>query len=71
MAHAETCPICWGSGKVQDPDGLASETKTCRGCGGSGWVSVQDEAVGWPAYTLPYPSISMTPRLDQSDLVVM
>ena len=44
MTHAERCPICYGSGKVSDPDygkfTGAQPTKTCHGCGGSGWVTV-------------------------------
>ncbi len=47
MAHAETCPICNGSGKIAirggklDTTALASPTKTCHGCGGTGWVTVK------------------------------
>ena len=47
MAHAETCPICGGTGKFRYPllDGSSSATpleSTCHGCGGLGWVTVQD-----------------------------
>ncbi len=34
MAHAEICPVCKGNGKV--------EKETCHGCGGKGWVQVDD-----------------------------
>ncbi len=43
MAHAEKCPICYGTGQVNpDPVGTAVNLKTCHGCGGTGWVTVQD-----------------------------
>ena len=46
MAHAETCPICWGKGTI--PDGnSALDIKPCHGCGGSGWVSVADVSSTW------------------------
>lgn len=57
MAHAEKCPICYGKGKV-----LEEATKyekvptmnTCYGCGGKGWVEVQDNE---NAGIWPWPSI--------------
>lgn len=55
MAHAETCPLCGGTGNkngapVDNPIGT---NETCGGCGGLGWVSVQDNenAVTWPLVT--------------------
>ena len=36
MAHAEKCPVCGGSGKVQS----VNIVDTCHGCGGKGWVAV-------------------------------
>lgn len=48
MSHAEKCPVCEGSGKV--------ETK-CHGCDGKGWVEVQDNAVPY----IPYESYPYTP----------
>jgi DnaJ-class molecular chaperone len=51
MSHAEKCPVCQGFGHVLD---LAVPTATsrvpmrpCHGCGGTGWVTVQD-GVGLP-----------------------
>jgi len=48
MAHVEKCPVCEGRGYVQhlDNPGLAG-TQTahnvpCHGCGGKGWVTVED-----------------------------
>ncbi len=44
MNHAEKCPVCKGAGKVSSNN--ASTTGpyfgTCHGCGGKGWVTVQD-----------------------------
>ena len=45
---AELCPVCSGTGKYRPP-GDASCTalpmlRPCHGCGGQGWVSVQDIA---------------------------
>jgi DnaJ-class molecular chaperone len=45
MAHAEKCPVCYGSGRVKVGYPLATidyGDKTCHGCGGTGWVTVQD-----------------------------
>lgn len=51
MAHAESCPICWGKGKLED--GEHKGGKTCHGCSGKGWVEVQDPEQGlyWPKTT--------------------
>ena len=38
QSHAETCPVCWGKGKIKT-DSTSKET-TCHGCGGLGWVKV-------------------------------
>lgn len=42
--HAQRCPVCYGKGVIHD-DAYPSmaDTKTCHGCGGSGWVCVPDE----------------------------
>lgn len=54
MAHAEKCPVCNGSGKVEEiiPYNYGSSSlstpiniKTCHGCNGSGWITVPDENV--------------------------
>jgi DnaJ-class molecular chaperone len=43
MAHAEKCPVCNGTGnKNGAEDNLYGTNIICRGCGGSGWVEVQD-----------------------------
>jgi len=61
MAHAEVCPICQGTGSVENivsdnttmPDGIGG--RPCHGCGGAGWVSVQDHC------PMP-PPVPYTPR---------
>ena len=50
MAHAEMCPVCEGSGTVGV--GTLNEVRTCNGCGGSGWITVQD----------PFPCIPIANR---------
>ena len=45
MSHAERCPVCQGVGKL--PIGWPYATvnygmQACHGCGGDGWVTVQD-----------------------------
>ena len=47
MSHAQSCPICFGKGKIKDPDynpQLSGDPimVTCHGCGGRGWVQVED-----------------------------
>ena len=46
MAHAETCPVCYGSGKIGAEGPI--ERKTCHGCAGKGWVEVGDTIPAWP-----------------------
>lgn len=44
MAHAQTCPICCGKGKLPDDGKSTAVTEpTCHGCDGKGWVEVSDE----------------------------
>ena len=46
MSHAETCPVCHGSGKyTPQNDGMSTAVpmpQTCHGCGGKGWVELYD-----------------------------
>ena len=47
MSHAEKCPICGGSGekprKEQCMDDCYRQKPPCHGCGGNGWVTVDDK----------------------------
>jgi DnaJ-class molecular chaperone len=45
MSHAELCPVCKGSGQVQDNNesGTSIIYKTCHGCKGNGWIVVPGE----------------------------
>jgi len=50
MAHAERCPVCNGSGKrlERPPRECTLATPiiyTCHGCGGLGWITVQDSPI--------------------------
>ena len=56
MAHSEVCLICHGKGEVQDPM-PPYPSKPCHGCGGKGWVEVQDQTV----YPPPRPSPEEVP----------
>lgn len=60
MAHAEVCPVCKGSGMVNDDIGIVHTVHivTCHSCGGSGWVTVQDNRV--------YPYIDTNARMKES-----
>ncbi len=45
--HAEKCPVCNGEGRiteVQHPSGTSAViiSKPCNGCGGRGWIEVND-----------------------------
>ena len=46
MSHSEICPVCNGKGKKQVFNMTTASTapilETCNGCGGCGWVTVQD-----------------------------
>ena len=57
MNHAEKCPVCGGSGKIlnnsppyykDSATSIEPPFTACNGCGGSGWVTVQDTPVFWP-----------------------
>ena len=55
MSHAEKCPICGGSGKLpHDGASTAILYPTCHGCGGVGWVTIQDFHMP-PAQPIPVP----------------
>ena len=43
-SHAEICPICNGRGKVTEDFDTSGELdkRTCHGCGGKGWITVQN-----------------------------
>lgn len=65
MAHAEKCPICLGKGKIAYTGKEAVipwiEQPNCYGCGGKGWVEIQDqqpEYWPWPAYDIPLDTIT-------------
>lgn len=48
LSHAEICPVCRGTGKYTIYNTYVNSTftpyseQTCHGCGGKGWVTVQD-----------------------------
>ena len=59
MSHAERCPVCLGKGTVKMDDWGQHESTggqkyptTCHGCGGTGWVTVQDQ----PQWVVSYPA---------------
>ena len=43
MVHSELCPVCNGKGKLEDMK-VTQGSKNCHGCGGLGWVVVQDQS---------------------------
>lgn len=49
MAKAVMCPICGGSGELDDIGYRGSSSwiakKNCHGCGGKGWVEVREDYV--------------------------
>lgn len=55
MKHAEICPVCNGTGlykeylKEQTTIGPIS-IKTCHGCNGKGWVTIDDTTPFIPNY---------------------
>jgi hypothetical protein len=53
MSHAEKCPVCGGTGEVFKETGTSAgkAATACHGCGGRGWVEVQD---GAQYYSVPY-----------------
>ena len=54
IVHSEICPICNGKGKIPNPENVTAPTKiTCYGCGGLGWIPVQDDY--YPYYPPIFP----------------
>ena len=55
MSHSEKCPVCNGTGKIVRWDGwgmgdaasVKARMQHCHGCGGRGWVQVEDEPRIW------------------------
>jgi len=45
MAHAETCPVCNGKGTTDRKE--RGKEDTCHGCGGCGWITVNDPQLTW------------------------
>jgi hypothetical protein len=61
MAHAEKCPVCLGIGKVNTDDkSTAGGQMSCHGCGGKGWIEVQDYN-GFPLYPYYWPNYPPPP----------
>ena len=69
--HAEKCPVCGGSGKLpSDGRSTGFAERTCHGCGGKGWIQVQNGerephiSVPWypiyPAVYSVWPQITFT-----------
>lgn len=59
MAHAEKCPICSGTGRVNTDDkSIVGGQIPCYGCGGKGWVEVQERTLNpmYPYYPPTYPT---------------
>lgn len=55
MSHAEKCPVCEGKGRMCTlPFGYGTDaTKKCHGCGGLGWITVEDR-ISYHYPTYPY-----------------
>lgn len=75
MAHAETCPVCRGSGCTDDGK-EPRITVDCHGCNGKGWVEIGSSdpiAVPmqpWPVYAPPrwlyQPQVTIGPWVYES-----
>ena len=48
MAHAETCPVCGGSGEKRKEIPGDCVTVSCHGCDGKGWVEIGSDSVVVP-----------------------
>ena len=56
---AVLCPVCNGEGQVKDAEIMGAgitkiTTKLCHGCGGKGWVEVQDSHIPYSPETHEY-----------------
>jgi len=60
MAHAETCPVCGGTGKKPDPKCMDDSYAKCHGCDGKGWVEVGNDNIPVP-YPVPVPTPAPSP----------
>uniref|UniRef100_A0A6M3K604 Putative chaperone n=1 Tax=viral metagenome TaxID=1070528 RepID=A0A6M3K604_9ZZZZ len=47
MTHAEICPVCKGTGEKVVKESTSYGTCTfetkCNGCGGKGWIAIEDK----------------------------
>ena len=66
MSHAEKCPVCEGAGRLPDGKGETSSArgKDCNGCGGKGWVTVDDGSPSRPCWPPP-PQLPIHAEPDQ------
>jgi len=55
MSKAVTCPVCNGTGWIDEdyPGAGKSDRRTCHGCGGKGWVEVAEDNVPYIPYYPP------------------
>lgn len=64
MAHAEQCIICKGKGAIVDATKSAQQSDgrvACHGCGGKGWVQIDDNEQDFPAPAYPFYPIPYSP----------
>jgi len=47
MSKAVICPICGGSGKIEQPE-CTEAVRPCHGCSGRGWVEIGQAGPVWP-----------------------
>jgi len=63
MAHAEKCPVCNGTGRIENTGSTAVNEKSCHGCNGRGWIEVGSGPDPLNPF-LPYPHpVPYSPRL--------
>ena len=62
MAHAQTCPICIGKGRLPNDGKTTDATEPiCHGCNGKGWVEVAD---AMPVGNWPWPNPGTLPKTE-------